>query len=387
MYIYIITFTLSCILIGLSELQKNKIIKKSLIIIGILIPCLLAGFRADIIGTDVNVYVKPIFEAALKTNNLNDFFNEKWYVIWRYEYVSNYEIGFTLLVYVITKIFASLSFVLFIIQVLIIVPIYKALEYFRDKLPIWFGLLIFYLLFFNASLNMMRQWIAMSFLLYSIKYLVRNEKIKYFIIVFCAMIFHTSSLLGFLIYVIYVFLMKKSNKNIMIKHQLKGIRVSSSIYKLGIVTCLGIIMIGGLNFIVQFIKMIGLDQYIGYISGNIYIVPNQIISRLPIIIIFILNYRYISKIEKNTPFWLTMLIIDLLTSQLVSISAYSFRLSVYFSEYSILSIPIMLKAIPNKTGRKGIIFIILIIYLFYYWWFYFVFNGMHETIPYISMVI
>lgn len=387
MYIYIIVFIFSCLFIGLSELLKNNFMKNCFVIIGILLPCFLAAFRSEVIGTDIRVYVKPIFEAAQNTNNLNDFFDESWYLIWRYKTVGDYEIGFTLIIYFITKIFNSLSMVLFTIHFLIIFPIYKGLEYFKKKLSIWYGLMTFYLLFYNASLNMMRQWIAMAFLFLSIKYLIRNDKIKYIITILIAMLFHTSALLGVLIYFIYKYIMNGVDKKVKCRVYLKDMRFSSATYKIATVTMIGLILIGGLNFIIQFIKIIGLNQYVGYISGDINIAPNQILIRLPIIFLYIINYKYISKKEKTAPFWLAMLIIDLLVSQLASISAYSFRVSVYFSEYSIMSIPLMGRSIPFRNGRKVIVFVILIIYLFFYWWFYFVYSGIHETVPYVSIFV
>lgn len=120
--------------------------------------------RADTIGTDVKVYVEPLYNAAKQSTGFSSYMNQRWYVIWRYMYVSKFEIGFTTLVYLIVKFGGSLGTVLFLIHALIVAPIYFGLKRMDKKYPIWLGMLVFYLMFYNTSLNMMRQWIAMAIL-------------------------------------------------------------------------------------------------------------------------------------------------------------------------------------------------------------------------------
>ena len=54
--IYIVCFLISCSFFWLSEKSKSRFVRNGLAIIAILIPCILAGLRADTIGTDVAVY-------------------------------------------------------------------------------------------------------------------------------------------------------------------------------------------------------------------------------------------------------------------------------------------------------------------------------------------
>ena len=88
MYIYIVTFLISCSLLYIGEkYQKNKLLSYTFIVLGLLLPCTLAGLRNETIGTDVQVYVRPMFEAAINTDKFIDYFNSSWLVIWRYKYV------------------------------------------------------------------------------------------------------------------------------------------------------------------------------------------------------------------------------------------------------------------------------------------------------------
>ena len=163
--IYIVCFLISCFYFWLSEKSKNKFAKNGLAIIAILIPCILAGLRADTVGTDVKVYVEPIYHAAKESTGFSDYMGQSWFYIWRYKYVHDFEIGFTTLVFVIAKITGSLGMVLFFIHAFIVTPIYIGLRRMHKTYPISFGMLVFYLMFYNTSLNMMRQWIAMAILL------------------------------------------------------------------------------------------------------------------------------------------------------------------------------------------------------------------------------
>ena len=165
--IYILFFLISCLFFWLSEKCKNRIARNLLAIIAILIPCILAGLRSDTIGTDVKVYVEPMYNAAKESHNLTDYMNQRWFVIWRYMYVNKFEIGFSFMIYFIQKFGGSLSIVLFFIQLLIIAPIYIGLKKINKPYPICFCMLVFFLLFYNTSLNMMRQWIAMAILFMS----------------------------------------------------------------------------------------------------------------------------------------------------------------------------------------------------------------------------
>ena len=140
---------------------------------------------------------------------MSSYMGQSWFYIWRYKYVHDFEIGFTILVYVIEKITESWSIVLFFIHVFIVTPVYIGLRRVHKTYPIYFGMLVFYLMFYNASLNMMRQWMAMAFLFMGFSYLFFENKKKYCAIVVIACLFHISAVIGFVIMLIYMYTAKK----------------------------------------------------------------------------------------------------------------------------------------------------------------------------------
>lgn len=139
--IYIAVFLMSCFLIWLSEKSPSRNVGKLLAFIAILLPCILAGMRADTIGTDVKVYVEPMYNAAKQSTNFSSYMSQRWYVIWRYMYVDKFEIGFTTLVYLIEKLGGSLGTVLFFIHVLIVAPVYLGLKKMNKPYPVCLGML------------------------------------------------------------------------------------------------------------------------------------------------------------------------------------------------------------------------------------------------------
>ena len=378
--IYIVCFLISCSFFWLSEKCKGKFAKNGIAIIAILIPCLLAGLRADTIGTDVKVYVEPMYNAAKESHTLSAYMNQRWFVIWRYMYVNKFEIGFSLMVFLIQKLGGSFAMVLFFIQLLIIAPIYVGLKKIHKPYPICFGMFVFYCLFYNTSLNMMRQWIAMAILFMAFSYLISGKKKKYGILTLVACLFHTSAIIGFVIFPIYIYCNKKREYIKIANFKLDEVMAPIKIF------IYGCVMLLSLNIIAVILSHIGLSKYIGYIQGDngLYLLPNQILLRLPIIIVFIIRWKKILKEDKLAPFYGSMLVLDLLISQLMSINAYAFRIGSFFSEYNILSYSALVYAGNRKyKANRYMALFYVIAYIMFYWVFYYVITGTHATFPYV----
>lgn len=378
MAIYLISFVISAILLALADKQKIKIYKNLCTIIGLAIPCLLAGLRHETIGTDVQVYVKQLFEAASEANSFNDFLTKKWFAIWRYKYVQDFEIGFTVVVYLVTKIFCSFAAVLTAIHILIVLPIYYGLKSLGEKQPIWLGMLTFYFLFFNESLNAMRQWIAMAILIFAFHYLVEKKICKYIIFVCVAMLFHNSALIGFGLMLIYYYFqpygigMFKTKRKYAHSSEMKAITIVA--FGCGIM-CL-------MPLLEKILYIIGLDKYAIYISGNISLMANQIIIRLPILILLLLNWKSVKSKDESSGFYLSMIIIDLILSQLMSVNKYAFRIASYCSSCNVLSLSAIYVSKEKKSNRNFVL-IYIVSYILLYWLYFVAYKGANETIPYL----
>ena len=114
--IYIGTFAVSIGLIWLSEHSKVH----KLDMIALLLLCILAGLRASSVGTDYTSYLIPIYRSAINSHSFDEFLNSSWFSVWHNIYVKDWEIGFTSIVYIITKCTGSIRLCAFAIEALII---------------------------------------------------------------------------------------------------------------------------------------------------------------------------------------------------------------------------------------------------------------------------
>lgn len=378
--IYIAFFLVSCIFFWLSEKCKSGFSKNFFAVIAILIPCILAGLRADTVGTDVKVYVEPLYNAAKESHTFSAYMKQRWFVIWRYMYVKDFEIGFSLLVFFIQKIGGSFATVLFVIQMLIIGPIFFGLKKMHKPYPIFFGMFVFYCLFYNTSLNMMRQWIAMAILFMAFPYLVSEEKKKYCILVLVACLFHNSAIMGFAILAVYMYSTKRKDSIKIANFKLDEAMSPIKIFVYGCVALLS------LNIITTILSYTVLSKYVGYIQGDtgLYLLPSQIFLRLPIILLFVIRWKRILKEDRLAPFYGSMLVLDLLASQLMSINAYAFRIGSFFSEYNMLSYSAMVYAGNRKyRTNRYVTLLYVLVDMLCYWAYYYVITGAHETFPYV----
>lgn len=383
---YILSFSFSLILLSLAE----KMTRRSRYVTGfiaLMIPCFLAAFRADTIGTDVRVYLIPMFENAKNAHGIADFFGRSWMQLYTRRTVASIEIGFSLLVYIVTRIFSSLYVLQFFIQMLTIVPIWWALEKlsdFLDKRIVVVGMMVYYAMCYNYSLNLMRQYIAIGFLVISFSYLIAGNKKKYAIFQVVAFGFHYAAIFGLAIYAIYEYI-----TGTFIPFKTDGDDYKYSKIRSILVMSAGTLAITVLPSLLNMIEnRFGEIKYIGYINGTFGLSVNQIILRLPLLVVLMLNYKKLRCIYGNKWFLMpTFIALIIIVSQLVNAdgsasSSGAYRIVLYFSALLIIIIPIMYAAFNTKRNLlyRGL----LVGYLLVWWLYYF---GFAEecTVPYLSI--
>lgn len=371
MIAYLVGFIMSVLLFAISAKQEGR--RRYLTIsIALLIPCLIAGVRASEIGTDTAGYLVPMFQAAVKAKNFQEYLSSSWYHLWRYIYIEDYEIGFSMLVYIISKVFRSIVAVQFVIEVLAIFPIFFAVNR-RKEYPVWLCMLVYYLMFYNTSLNLMRQSIAMAFVLLAFQYLSESDWIKYLIFMVVASLFHTSALLGLGIGVIYLAVQKKV--------KLRQTKVDSRDMAMIIILLAAILIVANINVIVKILEMTGFEKYTFYVSGNVTFMPRQLIKRLPPLLLLIASWKTLRENEKEFRFYTVMLGLDIICAQFTSVSIYGGRIALFFSEFNIMSYA----ALYAKGRFQKITKIMVLLYLAIYWLFFFVVRAQDSTVPYMTI--
>ena len=372
---------MSCSLIYAAEKIDMRIIRLSLLVIAIIIPAFLAGFRNLSIGTDVMNYVQPMYLSANVSKNFFSYLQVPILHDYMFVPISTFEVGYTALVFICTKIFGNIFSVLFLTQVLIIGGVLAGLWKFREKISVWIGMLIYYLIFYNISLNMVRQSIAMSIIIFAFPYLYNKEYIKYIILIVIAVLFHKTAIIGLIIMAIY-FIYTSDNNMECIKDW-KGALLSynKNNFRFIIMTLISFCIVFIPQLLKITLKVLGVSSYAdGYINGNASFSLNQIIMRIPLLLIFFICYRKISN-NKLKLFFFSMIVCDLASSQLASTSTFASRISLYFMIFYVYIIPYCLN--QESIYIKNILILFLIMYLLVYWYYNFVYLGYNETIPYV----
>lgn len=377
MAVYLIGFSLSTLLIAYAQ-KKRLSVFLTVSIIALLIPCLIAGLRAQNVGTDVMVYAKNLTNSAIQADSVGEYFRSYWYLDWRNMYVQDIEPAFSLLVYLVAKLTNSLGAVLFAIQAVTILPIYAALARNRKNAPVWLGMLIFYFLYYNATLNLMRQWMALSFLL--LAYQMLRERKPVLTVLFCAVafLFHFSAVIVIAVYGIY-WLLWVCRRNY-IAHQNLQIQVSSALA----VTLFAAAMLAVMNLplIIKLLSMVGFDRYNNYLEGEQFsLMLNQIILRLPLLAVLIIGWKDLKRTDRAAAFYLAMVLLDMVAAQLVSVDVNAIRISYFFSIYAVLWVPTVYQACAPGLKRTTVA-LLVVAYTLFFWYFTYVLQIRHQTIPY-----
>lgn len=370
MSIYIFGLGLSVLMLLLTNhLKKGQ--RKIVAFIAILIPCLIAALRADEIGTDTSVYLVQITESAQNADNIKDYLNTSWLSSWRYKSVSDYEVAFIAVIYIVVKLFHSIAAVKFVVEALMLFPIYFALKKMDKESYMWFSFLVYYCMMYNSSFNVMRQFIAMSFVLLAFAYALKRQFKGAIIWELVAMLFHTSAVLGIATYGLFLF----TNKDTPVR----WIRIFKKYSRMIIAILIGILSIVATNIVIKIMTMVGLGGYVGYISGDISFLPNQIIVRLPIFLLFLVLWKKMQRGETWNRFLFVMLIYDLICSQFASVLSYSGRITWYFVQFEMITLP----SFYLQSKKNKIVLFYILGYLAFYWWYYYVNLNWGNTVPFV----
>ncbi|MDY5730513.1 MAG: EpsG family protein [Eubacteriales bacterium] len=377
MLIYFIVFIITiCILYFASYFKKHQ--ANAIALFALLLPCILAALRASNIGTDVRVYLEPLHDLAIDSSSFANFFQQSWLYANNTRYVKDIEIGFLSLVYTNAKIFGSLAMLQFWVEAFCIYPIYFALKM-HKKIPVYVGTATYLFMFYNTSLNMMRQMIAMAFVLWAVQYLLCNKKhIWFWLLTAIAFSFHNSAVLAVIIYVAYLFV-QKSHLICLVLHGKSLLKIS---YKLLLLLLAGIVFVFGIQYFAKIIALLGFAKYANYFLGQTSIMFNQLVQRFPVIVLLLVGGKAMWGLGNMYTFLLAMLILDILFSQFTSVFTFGGRLGLFFQQFNILLFPLLSK----YSHKRRLITLGIFMFLLFFWWFYFVYLGHHNTVPYQSLL-
>lgn len=368
MWIYILLFLFTVMFAYFSHFffktQKNTTAFLFLSL-AIILPSIIAGCRDLNIGTDVYVYLVPAFQEAEASISLDDFLES-----------SRLELFFNILVYVFAHYVGDIHWLLFTIQLIMMVLLAMIAYNYRKNIPIWFIFLFFMFFMYQLSFNMMRQSIALMICLYSFKY-VENRKLLKFIVCICiAMGFHVTAFIFSITYFFYyLYCFSKETKWI---HLFQVVLV---------VLSLSFILLYNELVIVSIYLGVLDPKYIQYTSFGDLFESSFSITDLGLRIVLFLFALYNFKVNllprKISSFFLFIAFFELICNSVSIYSAYASRIALYFFMLYFIFLPKIIFNSKNKIFFLLSIFIVLS----YYWYYLYIVIGVSETYPYTSEIL
>lgn len=173
MVIYYFVFAVSLVIAWGADRYtgRKKYVRWALWLMIPLFPSLLAGFRDYSIGTDIHNYGKFNFELATRYKHLYSY-------IPGIEHNNGTEAGYAVLNYLVSRITHNCHVFFFFLEYFMIGVVVAAFKRFAKMYSISMVLMLalWYGMFYGQSLNIMRQSLAMAFVLLAASYLLDESK-------------------------------------------------------------------------------------------------------------------------------------------------------------------------------------------------------------------
>jgi hypothetical protein len=193
MIIYLVIFFSVFLLLWLSEAEHFRTFRsKILTAIALLLPSILAGLRDYSIGGDISAYGNYWFRMSRYATKYIPFITDA------HDYSIGY--GYATLNFIVSRFTDNSHWFYFILCLFELVVLFLALIPFKDQIRVPYAFLIYFLLYYNDSLNNMRQFPAILILMVSYQFICRRKIVPFIITVLLAMTFHATAIIGFLLY-------------------------------------------------------------------------------------------------------------------------------------------------------------------------------------------
>ena len=363
MLFYILLALLIGFTMEMSINSRNKVVKFFNYTLTIILPSFLFSVRYGI-GTDYFNYIN-IFKSSAYGNSSR--------IEWAYYYINsitakyfgNIEIAFFVLA-VMRSLFRKDVFILAVIMMLFV---YHSIKYYSEIISPGIAMFLFMIMFYQMSFNATRQVLAMTIILFSIRFIQEKKIFKFLIAIIIAAGFHNSAFVFLPMYFLNGILGSKKKNSVKLIIFVAILALTFSIDKF-----MSYFLINSKYF----------SYYLVYLN-EVYAEADFgfVIRYLPFLIVII--YTFItakeSHIDKRFIFLNSLFFISIILklSSFVG-SQYLSRLSWNFEIVLILIIPYLIKLLSKK--REVFISWALLSYSIINWWYVFVYNNSHETVPY-----
>jgi hypothetical protein len=352
---------------------KNKLVFTLFSMIAILLPAALAGLRDTGIGTDTVTYGEEIFYII----DLGDYNFWQFWAAYKKDLLPDVEIGYLFLNYLVSVFYDSPNWLYFYANLVVVVFYYKAAYDNRKKASMWLVMFFFFFLFYNPSLNIMRQSIAVAVTLYAYKF-IENKNWKW-VLFWLYVVYNLHSSGIFFVILIMIFRI----------YELENRRISRWAQVLFVV-------ITSICFL-YFVQLIGvLSSVLAGFSKYEELYSDEgkstiVLTSLVVYIFMLFIYRFARRFVLNKHilgyyFYSKIVGLAFFFTSLLSVTAG--RVGWYVNVLDCIFMPRALHMVwlRNKRAAEMLTFLIMIIVIFVWYWTT-ILGGIHETSPYKSTLL
>lgn len=381
--IYLVCFAGSVALAYFANKAKDRKLFWLFSALSILLPVLLAGLRDYSIGIDVKNYLNMdrFWAGAIRAESLGDYL--KYYLS-----LGLREPLFALFIGAIAQFTGEYRVFLFLSHLIIMVCVYIGAFRMRHKVRPELVLFVFYVLYFNNSLNIIRQYMALAIIFAFFADLEQRKFLRYLLVVLACSLIHTTAILSFACLIVYLLLYPR-----------KQISTVKTWYLLGLSA---LVVIGTVCLLpaVKFLMQTGiLSSKYNYFFTDEYTRISY--TRLALLVIeaagIIFCYKKFRNDVPHSAYYIVHTVIFMCMQQLAQFVVYGHRLVLYFALpniVTILSIPRMMSDMKLQLPVLGTItldskklrvlaYVIILALTCYYWYYQYVGARSSETYPYI----
>lgn len=356
--IYFIVFVISIIFANAAESmlkRKETVLFVAFSFIPIMFLSLLAGFRDASIGIDTSYYPVTAWELTDGGHLSKEWFSLSFYI----------EPLYILLAYLSHLIYNDFNFFLWITHLIIIICFYIAFIRMRHLAPMWFMMFLFCFLYYNTSINISRQSLAVAFSILGYSFLERKNLRIFLICIAIGFLFHKSCLFALLLIPI-MYMSRKINKYIIV-----SIVIAFFAYSILIVRFSSI---GGF-------EKVSLYQAGGAMSST-FSISEFIVRVVFLLIIYFTLNKHNRDFRKNI---LTLFVCELILNLFQMRSEFMGRIGYYLFVLYMIYLPYVLNKCSNE--KKSLLTYCITFLSVFYWWYVFIHKEAGETYPYTSKIL
>lgn len=355
---YVTFFSISTFFCYLSQVRKfDKTLRFVLLLVAMMVPSIVAAIRYDV-GTDYYNHLGWYSEISSGINYSRDIL----------------DIGFVYVARFFSFVNIGFPGVLFTLSFITTFCVLKVLLMYKDIVSVTFGYFVYLFVYYQLSLNLMRQVTAGALFILSLAYIIDNKKILAYTIFFLAFSFHSSVIIG---------LPMLLWKNIFVEEKYTHIKKAVYIILMLIIFSLPILA----PYIVSIMLAIG--RYVYYFAVGMGYQPIGIGFFRYLLLLLLPGFMF----RKNLKNYKSILLFysTSIVGYILWLSSYVSTNVIYRVAYNNLIALIICSAFfykqasYKKLDKQLLIKVFLVLPILIFWIYDYFYLGAGETVPYITI--